>query len=280
MSLMYKVGQHTAQMQKQSIVSMLGPGVGALAGMGMAPKGYAAQGAGRGALTGAGVEGGATLGAMGGAGLGALGGGAIGAGAGGIGGLVLAALMARQGKPLNQNQLQDMLTGLTATGGVGGVLGGGALGGLAGGIGGGVGGYKGVQHLLGKPQWEQDEEKVSMHKQAILGTAIGAYAGSYGAPTGNKYEGARRGAVTGLGVDVGSSLGGMAGHYGLPALLGLMSKRFPGLKRLLGTPGGGLFSPAQHVGSIAGQAAGGIGGGVGAHKLQGKPSWQQQPLPR
>lgn len=128
MSLSYAIGCHTAKMasaEKQAFGAGL---IGAALGAAGAPANHGMEGAGRGFLSGAGVD--------------------IGAGVGGA--LGSAALMP---------SMDQIVEHMMRTGGRGpkgvltrsllGLLGGGALGGYA--------GYKGVQGLLGKPSWQQPQ---------------------------------------------------------------------------------------------------------------------------
>lgn len=151
---------------------------------------------------------------------------------------------------------------------------------LSGGIGGA--GLIGLMSLMNRD--DEDEEKRGYELNlsvppGIAGAGLGAGIGAARAPHGHRAEGVGRGALAGIGTELGMELGsfggaglGLAGGAGLAALIaklkGTSFSQEPGLVSGLGGAGMGL-------GAIGGM----LGGGVGGHKLMnrvmGKPSWDQ-----
>jgi hypothetical protein len=111
-------------------------------------------------------------------------------------------------------------------------------------IGGALGGGAGLlaQHLM-------SQKKSNHEKQALVGTSLGVLGGAVSGRPGKRLSAVGRGAVKGLGVDVGTAAGGTLG-----AAAG-------------GTVGGLATLPLMGIGAIPGAALGGIGGAVTGGRL-------------
>jgi len=143
------------------------------------------------------------------------------------------------------------------------------LGGGLGALGGGLGGY----HLTDRIMSDRDEDSKSDHekkgatgmfKAADLPIVLGSMLGGMHAPhEKHKWEGIRRGALSGLGVDVGGGLGGALGGIG-GALAGGALGGGPGAMAGLGI-GGGL-----------GLLGGGTLGFHEANRLMGPATWEKK----
>jgi hypothetical protein len=92
-------------------------------------------------------------------------------------------------------------------------------------------------------------KKVTNEKQALVGTTLGVLGGAVSGRPGKRLSAVGRGAVKGLGVDVGAAAGGTLG-----AAAG-------------GTVGGLATLPLMGIGAIPGAALGGIGGAVTGGRL-------------